>query len=199
MANNLRGHVVPPPTGQAPSRQTFLDMMMSVNDIVHVDDDTARQALVDGLVAAGYTINADNPLYVHNKAQADGKQLQSTVDGSTWNTYVAGSDTGWVARSIGTAGWTSNNQVRVVNRILATIYISVKTGGAGYAGGTLVEAMTATVQVGHACPDDIWFLCAQGSQTYRARVFQSGSVNIYGIPALPAATTISGTVTYPVG
>jgi hypothetical protein len=78
-------------------------MMMSVNDIVHVIDDTDRQARVDALSVAGYAVTADRPLYVHNKAQAAGKELQRTINGTDWYTFEDTPLSRFVYRNVATS------------------------------------------------------------------------------------------------
>ncbi|WP_062077664.1 hypothetical protein [Demequina globuliformis] len=73
--------------------QPFQDIWntLSRRSIFPVADNTERDdVLVPWLATKGMEApSADNPLYVHNKAQPVGAQLQSSVDGSAWVTHYA--------------------------------------------------------------------------------------------------------------
>jgi len=196
MAIDARNHIVPTGGSAVDIEAIVKALSLSVNDIVHVADNTARATLVSDLAVAGYTVNADNPLYVHNKGQAAGKQLQSTVDGSTWNTHVATSDTGWFTPAGSPGGWNSSNSVRVKDG-WATINVNL-TAASIRAAGTITGVMNADSRWAHTVSGGVWFL-VNGPEIYRAIVSINGAITIYFVDANASGNTIRGTVTYPVG
>jgi hypothetical protein len=92
---------VPASGGGNPVSTWAANYCAAAGAIVPVRDNTHR-----GVVATALAPTADNPLYVHNKAQAAGTELQRTIDGTTWVTFDA-RDTGWITPSL-SAGWVSS-------------------------------------------------------------------------------------------
>lgn len=88
MATDARGHTVPG-AGDAPARAALTDLSLSIRDVAYVADSTGRATLVSDLATAGKTVSASNPLYVHRADATTGRNLEVTVDGSTWNTIDA--------------------------------------------------------------------------------------------------------------
>lgn len=109
----------------------------------------------------------------------------------------ATSDTGWLTPAGSPGGWYSSNSVRVKDG-WATINIFL-TAASNRAGGTIVGVFPADSRWAHTVPDDIWFVLGSSSTPFRGRVLSDGSINGYGAPAMNAGSTITGTVTYPVG
>ena len=61
---------------------------------------TARDALAASIGTVNIT--PDNPLLVWRADAATGRQLEVTTNGTTWNFYETGYDTGWLSLSQGT-------------------------------------------------------------------------------------------------
>lgn len=61
---DIRGHKVPLATDLA-SRQSLLDLSLSIGDIKTVTSQTAAQTYVNSLKSAGVSISADSPVYVN--------------------------------------------------------------------------------------------------------------------------------------
>jgi|GEM_PF-1441672 len=88
MATNPRGHTVPS-APETPSRAAIFGSLLTIGDIVRVANTTARSQLVADLTAAGVGPSAARPLYVHRTDAATGRELEVTVDGSTWRAVAS--------------------------------------------------------------------------------------------------------------
>lgn len=81
---NERGHTVPLPTGEAPTRASIFGALDTVNDVILVDDVTDRAAKLAGL---SYTPSAARPMVVARADAPAGSELEVTTDGGvTWRT-----------------------------------------------------------------------------------------------------------------
>lgn len=85
MATDARGHTVPA-ASDVPSRNTLLNMMLSVNDFVSVTNTTTRAA-----VATAVSPTAVRPLIVARADARPDSELEYTSDGLAWKTVTLGS------------------------------------------------------------------------------------------------------------
>ena len=87
MATDKRKHLAPA-AGETPKRQSINDLSHSINDIVPVANTTERAQLVADLTALGtqFAPSATKPLYVHRQDAGTGRNLEVTIDGTTWRT-----------------------------------------------------------------------------------------------------------------
>lgn len=81
MATSARKHTVPA-AGETPRRQAINDLAASINDIVPVQNQTARAQLLADVVAAGHVW--PRPLYVDRADAGPRGIIERTIDGTTW-------------------------------------------------------------------------------------------------------------------
>ncbi|MDA8440542.1 MAG: hypothetical protein M0Z51_17010 [Propionibacterium sp.] len=89
MATDLRGHTVPANTGH-PARSDVTNLGLSVRDPIPVPNATARSALIVSLGSVGITASTSNPIYVFRADAPAGRELEYTVNGTTWTAIPAG-------------------------------------------------------------------------------------------------------------
>lgn len=87
MATDARKHTVPADTDDPDVVGDMGALSASIRDIIQVDNTTARQAVIDALTAAGIGPTATNPVYFDRTDAAGGRQLERTIDGTTFETF----------------------------------------------------------------------------------------------------------------
>ena len=80
---NERGHTVPLPTGEAPTRASIFGTFDTVNDVILVGDVTDRSTKVAGL---SYTPSPSRPVIVFRADAPAGRELEYTTNGVDWYT-----------------------------------------------------------------------------------------------------------------
>ncbi len=97
MGLDATGHYVPAST-DAPARSAFDKFSRSLRDPVPVADTAARTALLVTLAAASPSVvpSTSSPIFVFRADAGAGRELEYTIDGTTWLTIDA-RDTGWIA------------------------------------------------------------------------------------------------------
>lgn len=88
MATDARKHTVPG-AADAPSRQALLDLGLSIRDVVPVADATERAQLVADLTAVNQGPATSRPLFVYRADAGAGREVEYTVNGSTWRSLTA--------------------------------------------------------------------------------------------------------------
>lgn len=82
MASDARGHTTPAATDH-PSRNTLLNLSLSIRDPSVVANTTARATLVSAMTTAGQTPSTSNPLFLY---RTDSGTYEMTVDGTNFFT-----------------------------------------------------------------------------------------------------------------
>lgn len=94
--------------------------------IVRIANIAGRAAAISD--RSGRPISAADPLVTWRADAAAGTQMEYTTNGTSWSTYFAGTDTGWVA-GVGGAGWGGNPQFRLYNGVVYGRGNWIRTGG----------------------------------------------------------------------
>ena len=89
-----------PPASLNLAQSNLSDLLSSGVRFKRVANTTARSALVTSIGLANIT--TANPLHVWRADASAGRQLEVTTNGTTWNFYETGYDTGWLSLSQGT-------------------------------------------------------------------------------------------------
>ena len=156
-----------------------------------VANTTARSALVTSIGLANIT--PDNPLLVWRADAATGRQFEVTTNGTTWNFYETGYDTGWLTLSAGTVNvWARRVGMVVTVRIdLALTGMTDNTVNINGGAPLLPPDMRPAAQVfGVGLADQ------PGVRIHPAVSFATAD-GALGIVKPPEATTgLSGTITY---
>ena len=151
----------------------------------------ARNALVASIGTANIT--PDNPLLVWRADAATGRQFEVTTNGTTWNFYETGYDTGWLTLSAGTVNvWARRVGMVVTVRIdLALTGMTDNTVNINGGAPLLPPDMRPAAQVfGVGLADQ------PGVRIHPAVSFAAAN-GALGIVKPPEATTgLSGTITY---
>ena len=155
---------------------------------------TARNALAASIGLAN--ISKANPLLVWRADAADGKQLEVTTNGTTWDFYETGYDTGWVTLSSGTVNVSARRVGMVVTVRLDLALTGLTDNVVNINGGAplLPPDMRPVAQVfGVGLADQ------PGVRLHPAVSFAAtnGALGIVKPPE--ASTGLSGTITYVVG
>lgn len=143
--------------------------------VVPVRDTTERDALA---TAVGPTTHA--PLYVHRVDATAGRNLECTMDGTTW--YVVDArDTGWIAMSVG-SGYTGSlaTMVRVIGDVVYVRGQIDKNSGNVASGDTL-----GTLPVGARPSSSSRAVSAVGSaaSTMKLTVSTAGVITVSSTPS----------------
>lgn len=146
MATDARQHTIPTGASAVDIEQIIADLALSVRSIPQVADTSARSTLLSNLSAAGVPVSASNPLYVHRQDAGTGKQLEVSIDGSTFKTLRAEMD--WTDYTPSHTNLTVGNGTQVAKWFqrdkVAFVYYSLTFGSTTSISGTVNFGLPVT-------------------------------------------------------
>lgn len=150
MATDVRGHEVPASDDQ-PARSAFTNLSLSIRDIIYVANSTAQAQLVTDLAGAGITPSSSNPIYTHRASAPVGRELEYTMNGTTWHAISAGSRGPFaMAAGIASGSMASQSTITVSDTFpasrftVAPLVTGILVGSAGYVSTLRVGVASTT-------------------------------------------------------
>lgn len=193
MATDARAHTVPAGSGH-PARSDVTALSLSISDPIVVASAAARGLKLTELAGVGVVPSASNPIHFWRQDAGAGKELETTIDGTTFSTRRAWFDTDWsttgltpgASWSLAAAAGFPGLSYRLLNG-MATIYgVAAKTSWAAL---DTIATLPATAGGRNVLPSALW--SPIGST---ARVETGGAIR-----AISSGTTnLVVAVTYPV-
>lgn len=168
--------------------QSVSDAFNAETRIWPVANVTARANKVAAIGTANIT--ATKPLFVWRGNATQGRNLEYTVDGSTWNYYPSSTDdTGWVDCTINGSGWTNVASEPVqVRRVGKTVYMRGSIHNSTFAPNTI--AAVGTVPTGFRPARRAAFnVSLNTSANLFMRVETNGTINVGWFPSTTATAT----------
>lgn len=160
MATDVRGHTVPSNTGH-PQRADVTALALSVRDPIVVASTTARAQKIVDLAAVGVVPSSTNPVWFYRTDAGSGKELERTVDGTTFETWRSHFDTGFIATGlVAGSGWNLSAgsgfpglSYRLMNNQMTIYGIGAKTSWAAL---DTIATLPATAGGRNILPATVW-------------------------------------------
>lgn len=193
MATDARAHIVPAGSGH-PARADLTALSLSLNDPIVVASVAARAIKLADLAAVGVVPSATNPIHFWRQDAGTGKELESTIDGTTFQTRRAWFDTDWSQTSLtpgsswslAAASGFPGLAYRLLNGQMTIYGIAAKTSWAAL---DTIATLPATSGGRNLLPSVTWSPAGAN-----ARVETSGAIRATG----SGSTNIVVALTFPV-